>query len=322
LTQEPRQATNWNVDGGSEDRLHKTEFEKRLSFRANAVETVLEAILSQHLLAGEIERPVRLLSAMRHGVLNGGKRLRPFLLLEAAELIGGDVDGVARAAAAIELVHCYSLIHDDLPAMDDDDLRRGQPTVHKAFDEATAILAGDSLLTLAFDVLADPLTQRDSAIRAQLVLCLARASGPGGMAGGQMLDLDAEHQQLDEVRVTTLQAMKTGALIRAACEMGAIAAGADDDSRLRLRTFGEVAGKAFQLADDILDVTQTAAVLGKQAAKDEGRGKATLVSIHGLAKSRQMADELVQHAIACLEPFGERARWLAEAARFIARRDH
>jgi farnesyl diphosphate synthase len=302
--------------------LQKTEFENRLSFRATEVETVLEAILSQHLLAGEIERPLRLLSAMRHGVLNGGKRLRPFLLLEAAELIGGEVNGVIRAAAAIELVHCYSLIHDDLPAMDDDDLRRGQPTVHKAFDEATAILAGDSLLTLAFDVLADPLTHHGSGIRAELVLCLARASGLGGMAGGQMLDLDAEHQQLDEARVTTLQAMKTGALIRAACEMGAIAAGADDSSCLRLRTFGELAGKAFQLSDDILDVTQTAAVLGKQAAKDQGRGKATLVSIHGVDRSRQMADDLVRQAIECLEPFGERARWLAEAARFIARRDH
>jgi farnesyl diphosphate synthase len=302
--------------------LQKTEFEKRLSLRADEVETVLEAILSRQVLAGETERPARLLSAMRHGVLNGGKRLRPFLLIEAAELFGGEPGGAIRAAAAIELVHCYSLIHDDLPAMDDDDLRRGQPTVHKAFDEATAILAGDSLLTLAFDVIADPLTHRDGETRALLVLCLARASGLGGMAGGQMLDLDAEHQQLDETRVITLQAMKTGALIRAACEMGAVAAGADEHSRLRLRTFGELAGKAFQLADDILDVTQTAEILGKQAAKDEGRGKATLVSIHGIENSRRMADDLVRQAIECLEPFGDRACWLAEAAEFIARRDH
>jgi farnesyl diphosphate synthase len=322
LTRAHRQATNRQDRFGRRSSVKGTDFEARLLRRAMEVEALLDSLLSHHALAGEIDRPTRLLNAMRHGVLNGGKRLRPFLLLEAAELVGAEMDCALRAAAAIELVHCYSLIHDDLPAMDDDDLRRGQPTVHRAFDEATAILAGDSLLTLAFDVLADPATHADGETRAQLVLCLARASGPGGMAGGQMLDLEAEHRQLDGGQITVLQAMKTGALIRAACEMGAISGSADDGKRMRLRAFGEIAGKAFQLADDILDVTQTSAVLGKQAAKDEERGKATLVSIHGVEKARQMADDLVRQAIGILEPFGPRAAWLAEAARFIARRDH
>jgi farnesyl diphosphate synthase len=297
-------------------------FAGRLSQTADETAALLGKLLGGEPLPGEIERPHRLIAAMRHGVLNGGKRLRPFLLVETATMLGGPRHTAMRAAAALECVHCYSLIHDDLPAMDDDDLRRGQPTVHRAFDEATAILAGDALMTLAFDILAGPQTHDDPAIRSSLVLALARASGVGGMVGGQMLDLAAEHRQLDAAEIGAMQAMKTGALIRCACEMGAIAANADAASTAALRRFGELAGKAFQLADDILDVTQSTAALGKQAAKDEGRGKATLVSLLGIEKSRQATAALLDEALDALAPFGERAKWLAEAARYIVGRDH
>jgi farnesyl diphosphate synthase len=297
-------------------------FAGRLTQRADEIAILLGDLLGTEPLPGEIARPERLIAAMRHGVLNGGKRLRPFLLVETALMLGGSHGTAMRAAAALECVHCYSLIHDDLPAMDDDDLRRGQPTVHRAFDEATAILAGDALLTLAFDILADPQTHEDPAIRSALVLALARASGMGGMAGGQMLDLAAEHRQLGVDEIGTMQSMKTGALIRCACEMGAIAADADPASAGALRRFGELAGKAFQLADDILDVTQSTAALGKQAAKDEGRGKATLVSLLGIGKSREITAQLMEQAIAALEPFGDRSAWLEEAARYIVGRDH
>jgi farnesyl diphosphate synthase len=299
-----------------------TEFEARLAQRARETSSLLGRLLDDAVLPGEIARPPRLLAAMRHGVLNGGKRLRPFLLVETTLMLGGPEEAAWRAAAALECVHCYSLIHDDLPAMDDDDLRRGEPTVHKAYDEATAILAGDALLTLAFDILADPATHPDAAVRSALVLSLARASGIGGMAGGQMLDLAAEHRTLAAGEISLMQQMKTGALIRCACEMGAIAAGAGARDTAALRQFGELAGKAFQLADDILDVTQPTAALGKQAAKDEGRGKATLVSLLGLAESRVLAGRLLSSALEELAPFGGGGRWLAEAARFIVDRDH
>jgi farnesyl diphosphate synthase len=297
-------------------------FAARLSQRADEIAALLGDLLGGEPLPGEIARPARLIAAMRHGVLNGGKRLRPFLLVETALMLGGPPETAMRAAAALECVHCYSLIHDDLPAMDDDDLRRGQPTVHRAYDEATAILAGDALLTLAFDILADPQTHDDPAIRSALVLALARASGAGGMAGGQMLDLAAEHRRLDLDEIGTMQAMKTGALIRCACEMGAIAANADVKGAAALRRFGELAGKAFQLADDMLDVTQSTAALGKQAAKDEGRGKATLVSLLGMEKSRQATAALLAEALDALAPFGGRAIWLKEAASYIVGRDH
>ena len=227
-----------------------------------------------------------------------------------------------RAAAALECVHCYSLIHDDLPAMDDDDLRRGKPTVHKAFDEATAILAGDALLTLAFDILADPATHDDATIRAALVLSLARAAGIGGMAGGQMLDLAAEGRRLSEAEITAMQAMKTGALIRHACEAGAILGRAGDAERKAVLAFGGKIGKAFQLADDLLDLTASAEKLGKETAKDMDRGKATLVGLHGIDNSRALADKLLAEALDELAPFGERARFLGAAAQFIVGRDH
>ena len=296
-------------------------FEEALAARAGAVEAMLRRLLDAPPLAGEISRPARLLAAMRHGVLNGGKRLRPFLVLESAALFSADGDAALRVAAALECVHCYSLIHDDLPAMDDDDLRRGQPTVHRAFDEAAAILAGDALLTLAFDILADEATPLPAERRAALVLMLARAAGLGGMAGGQMLDLDAGRNRPDEAGIITLQAMKTGALIRFACEAGAVLAGAPAAECERLAEFGSAIGLAFQLADDLLDLTADAGTLGKASGKDAAAGKATLVALHGERWARKQLDGLVGQASALLEPFGERAALLRAAASFIATRD-
>ena len=295
-------------------------FETRLGEIAGRVGEALEGELGSDLRDGEIARPGRLLAAMRHGALNGGKRLRPFLVIESAALFGINADKAMRTALALECVHCYSLVHDDLPAMDDDDLRRGQPTVHIAFDEATAILAGDSLLTLAFDLLADERTHGDSAIRAELVLQLARASGLGGMAGGQMLDLQAENEAPDEAGTRLLQSMKTGALLRYACEAGAILGGASGEDRKRLRDFGILIGQAFQLADDILDVTATSEQMGKKVAKDAAAGKGTLVSLYGLDKAQAMAADLVKEAQELLEPFGERAEMLKACAAYIVER--
>jgi farnesyl diphosphate synthase len=302
--------------------MDEARFAERLARRGRQVEALLDGLLSPLVLDGEVARPSRLLSAMRHGVLNGGKRLRPFLLMETAAMLAGNEATALRAAAAIECIHCYSLIHDDLPAMDDDDLRRGQPTVHVAYDEATAILAGDALLTLAFDILASEETHADPAVRSELVLALSRASGLGGMAGGQMLDLSAEHKNWDAAQIRQMQAMKTGALIRAACQMGAIAAGASRQDRMTLAAFGALAGQAFQLADDILDVTSATETLGKQSAKDGERGKATLVSLLGLAESRNQATMLLHQALEALAPFGKRGEWLQEAAKFIVTRNH
>jgi farnesyl diphosphate synthase len=297
-----------------------TSFERALEVRARAVEVLLDGILSAEVQRGELVRPARLLAAMRHGVLNGGKRLRPFLVMESAALFGADGMAAARVAAALECVHCYSLIHDDLPAMDDDDLRRGKPTVHKAFDEATAILAGDALLTLAFDIIASPATDLPAVAKVELVAALARAAGIGGMAGGQSLDLAAELTPPDEVGIVTLQAMKTGALIRFACEGGAIVAGAGAEDRERLAAFGSALGLAFQLADDLLDLESDAATLGKATGKDGAAGKATLPSLHGASWTRNRLDALVGEAAEILEPFGARAYMLSAAAGFVASR--
>jgi len=297
------------------------EFRTLLKSNAEAVEALLAALLSAGTQADEIARPEHLLSAMRHGVLNGGKRLRPFLVIEAAALFGDAArESALRIGAALECIHCYSLVHDDLPAMDDDDLRRGQPTVHVAFDEAAAILAGDSLLTLAFDIVAAPETRLPDAAKTALVLALARAAGIGGMAGGQALDLAAEKQAPDEDGIVTLQAMKTGALLRFACEAGAIVAGASDGERGTLRRYGETIGLAFQIADDLLDLTADAATMGKATGKDAGRGKATLVSRRGQAWAENRLKELVAEAEALLAPFSHRAGILIEAAHFIANR--
>jgi farnesyl diphosphate synthase len=299
-------------------------FTARLNAVAAEVEAMLEALLSPTLLPGEQERPQRLLDAMRYAALDGGKRLRPFLVIESAALFGASGSGVLRAACALELVHCYSLVHDDLPAMDDDDLRRGKPTVHRAFDEATAILAGDGLLTYAFDVMADPATHPDAAVRCELALGLARASGLGGMAGGQMLDLAAEAAgiALSRAEIEQLQAMKTGALLRFGAEAGAIFARADANERAALIAYGQALGAAFQIADDILDAEGDEAAMGKRVAKDAGRNKGTLVGALGIEAARKLRDCLAQQAVDALAPFGACADVLAQAALFTARRAH
>jgi len=293
-------------------------FAQALAMRADQVEQRLAALLDGRPRAGEIDRPQRLLEAMRHGALNGGKRLRPFLVMEAAALAGGCASAALDVAAALECVHCYSLIHDDLPAMDDDDVRRGRPTVHRAFDEATAILAGDSLLTLAFDVLAGG--EIEPARKVELIAGLARAAGVGGMAGGQALDLAAAREPPDEAGIVALQAMKTGALIRYACEAGAILAAAPEDERTRLAEFGSAIGLAFQLADDLLDLTGTAEAVGKATGKDAAAGKATLAALHGVDWARRQLGGLAAQAQELLEPWGERAALLRGAARFVAER--
>lgn len=295
-------------------------FEVALAAHAGTIEARLRALLDRRPLPGEVARPERLLAAMRHGVLNGGKRLRPLLVLESASLFSADPEAAGRVAAALECVHCYSLIHDDLPAMDNDDVRRGQPTVHRAFDEATAILAGDALLTLAFDIVADAATPLPAERRCAIVLALARAAGLGGMAGGQMLDLQAETTTPNEGGIITLQAMKTGALMRFACEAGALVAGAPESDRERLSEFGNAVGLAFQLADDVLDLTADAAAMGKATGKDAAAGKATLVAMHGIDWAQAQLRGLVAQAHDLMEPYGERAMLLREAASFVATR--
>ena len=306
----------------SKERTETTFFETGLKQSAAETEALLMLLLSPQALKDEIARPENLLAAMRHGTLNGGKRLRPFLVVESATLFDGHRETALRIGAALECLHCYSLIHDDLPAMDDDDLRRGQPTVHKAFDEAVAILAGDSLLTCAFDIIAAPETDLAADRKVQLISALSRAAGIGGMAGGQALDLAAEKNAPDETGIRTLQAMKTGALLRFACEAGPIIAGASEDDRRRLRTFGEKIGLAFQLADDLLDVTSDAATLGKAAGKDAGRGKGTLVGLHGIEWAEKTLNALTREAVDLLEPYGSKAETLQQAARFVANRQN
>lgn len=299
---------------------HQQAFLTRLTQDADLVQSELIALLSDTPRSSELHRPEKLLNAMRHGVLNGGKRIRPFLMMEVARMLGYEDKGTIRAAAALECVHCYSLIHDDLPAMDDDDLRRGKPTVHVAYDEHTAILAGDSLLTLAFDILADEATHPDATTRAQLVLGLAQNAGIGGMAGGQSLDIESEGRDRSEAEIRQMQAMKTGALLRYACEAGAILARSDADTCARMTRFGKIVGLAFQLADDLLDVTATSEQLGKTAGKDLDSDKATLVSLHGIEETRKSLNALIEEAYSELEPFGDKANILKAAASFIANR--
>lgn len=295
-------------------------FAERITGTAERV----EKRLGDHLtgVRGPAAPPERLAQAMRYAALGGGKRLRPVLLIESAALFGVGAENALNAAAALECVHCYSLVHDDLPAMDDDALRRGQPTVHLAFDEATAILAGDGLLTLAFEILATPQTHGDPAVRGELILGLARAAGWAGMAGGQSLDLEAEGKRLGVSEIRRLQALKTGALIQFSCVAGAILGRADGGDWSALETYGRVLGQAFQLADDLLDVTGDAGKLGKQTGKDGKAGKATLVAALGLDRARAELERLEGEAIASLERFGDRAKVLAEAARFVSRREH
>ena len=298
--------------------MSQTPFQARLSEAADLTEARLaDCLAGAHgSVAGA---PARLLAAMRHGALGGGKRLRPFLVIESARLFGADAQAAIGAATALECIHCYSLVHDDLPSMDDDDLRRGKPTVHRAYDEATAILAGDGLLTLAFGLVADE-TSLSPEARVALVALLARDAGAAGMVGGQVLDLAAENAVLSEDEIARMQAMKTGALIAFACEAGAIVADAGAAERARLRRFGEIVGLAFQLADDLLDETADAAVLGKAAGKDRERGKKTLPALNGIEWTRMRLDRLVAEAEAELAPFGDKGAVLIDAARFVANR--
>ena len=306
-------------DGGA-------QFEARLGEIAASTESLLDRLLGPGQAAGERARPARLLEAMRYASLGGGKRFRPFLVVETAALFAVPPERSLMAAAALECVHCYSLVHDDMPAMDDDDLRRGRPTLHKAFDEATAILVGDSLLTFAFDILARPETHPDPGVRIALVLGLSRASGLGGMAGGQMLDLAAEGRfaatppQLDLRDVEQLQAMKTGALLRYGCVAGAILGSADEHKRTALDRFGAIIGEAFQIADDILDVEGDAATVGKATGKDADAHKATAVGILGIAAAKKKLFGLIDQAESALAPFGPNAALLKAAARFVAQR--
>jgi farnesyl diphosphate synthase len=301
--------------------LDDDDFEVALEMRARAVEKLLRQLLDSRIQTGEIARPEALLSAMRHGVLNGGKRLRPFLVLESAALFDADNDAALRVAAALECVHCYSLIHDDLPAMDDDDLRRGRPTAHKAFDEATAILAGDALLTFAFEILTDTATHGDPAVRGELAGELAKAAGKNGMAGGQMLDLAAESENIaDLARIIELQAMKTGALFRFACLAGAILGKATPAERAGLALYAERIGLAFQIADDILDVESSSATLGKATGKDKAAGKATFVDLLGLDGAKAEARKLVQEAKEAMRLFGDKASVFAAAADYVVGR--
>jgi farnesyl diphosphate synthase len=303
----------------------EAEFVTRLTGIAGATESVLERLLGDAPLPGERVRPKRLVEAMRYATLGGGKRFRPFLVVESAALFGVPRERSLMAGAVLECIHCYSLVHDDLPAMDNDDLRRGRPTTHKKFDQATAILAGDSLLTLAFDIASRVETHPDPAIRVALVIALARASGLGGMAGGQMLDLAAEGRFGDAARlgladVEELQAMKTGALLRFGCLAGAILGEAKDAERHALDRFGAIIGEAFQIADDLLDVEGDPETVGKATGKDAGAHKATAVSILGVERAKQKLFGLIAEAETTLAPFGARAGVLKAAARFVAER--
>jgi farnesyl diphosphate synthase len=289
----------------------ETQFETALQDAATATDAMLEELLSQ-------SASPRLLTAMRYAALGAGKRLRPFLVLESAHLFNVPHARALRVGAALECVHCYSLIHDDLPAMDDDDLRRGKPTTHKKFDEATAILAGDSLLTLAFEILTDEDTHPDAKIRSALVLELAKASGKDGMAGGQMLDIEAENESPSALEhIMLIQSHKTGALFRFACEAGAIMANAD---RSPLRRYADDIGLAFQITDDLLDLESTPAELGKATQKDSVKGKATIVDLMGRNVAQAKAETLVESAIAALSSYGSAADTLRAMARFIISR--
>jgi farnesyl diphosphate synthase len=308
-------------------------FEEALAACGQMVEERLAFWLAKERHAGA---PAGLLEAMRYSALGGGKRFRPFLVIETARMLGVAPKASLDAACALECVHCYSLVHDDLPAMDDDDLRRGRPTSHKRFGEAAAILAGDGLLTLAFEILSSPSCHADAGVRAELVLGLAKAAGPAGMVGGQMRDLAAEGRftadgrevaasqrkplVLNRTAIERLQAMKTGALMAFGVQAGAILGRASADERRALSAYATALGAAFQLSDDLLDAEGDAALVGKALAKDAGRGKGTLVEVLGIASAREELRRLEVEAVSALDPLGKRSGDLADAARFMARR--
>jgi farnesyl diphosphate synthase len=287
---------------------------------ATAIAAKLTDALLDRLLVVPPGLEARVYEAMRYSALAPGKRLRPLLVLAGARLFGVARRSALQVAAAVEMVHAYSLIHDDLPAMDNSDLRRGRPTCHKEFDEATAILAGDGLLTMAFGVLAHPDTHGDAGVRCELVGALAAAAGVAGMVGGQMIDLLAERQTLDIGAITRLQRLKTGALIAFACEAGAILAKATGELRTALRGYAHDLGLAFQIADDLLDVESSAAETGKPVGADATAGKATFVSILGIERARAQAEVLVAQAVTHLEMFETRAELLRQVARFVVNR--
>jgi farnesyl diphosphate synthase len=291
-----------------------------IDLESRRVSRAVDAIFA-HLLRAPGDSRDRLFEAMRHAAIGGGKRLRPLLAVAAARLFAIDERRAVRVGTAIEAIHVYSLIHDDLPCMDDDDMRRGKPTVHKAFDEATAILAGDSLHALAFEILTDHETHEDPFVRAALALDLARAAGPSGMAGGQMMDLAAEGQELDLQSVTRLQQLKTGALIEFAVEAACTMARIPADSRTPYRGYARNIGLAFQIADDLIDHSGDAAAAGKRVGKDAELGKATIVSLLGPDRARQQADMLVDQAIEHLSGHGAEADLLRAIATFTAERD-
>ena len=293
----------------------KDQYSNALNEAAAAVEETLAALLTPLDPAAP-----QLWQAMRYAALSGGKRLRPFFVLQSAQLCGVSGEPALRTAAAVEMIHAYSLAHDDLPAMDDDDLRRGQPTVHRQFDEATAILAGDALQTLAFEVLADPATHASAGVRCALVAALAQASGAGGMAGGQMLDLNVADTGWDADSVHQLQSMKTAALFAFACESGAILGQAQPEKRAALRAFGVNFGRAFQITDDLLDVTGDARDAGKAVGKDAAQGKATLVELEGIDGARATAARFCHNAMEILDLYGEEAELLRETVRHVTGR--
>jgi farnesyl diphosphate synthase len=286
---------------------------------AEAVEDGLRALLDNEPWAGPGQPPERLVAAMRHATLGGGKRLRPLLVRQAAAVFGVRPQRALAAGLAVELIHCYSLVHDDLPAMDDDDLRRGQPTVHKAFDESTAILAGDALLTLAFHWMAGS-AHADAVVRAKMVVELAEAAGPAGMVGGQQRDIEGEAMTLEPGDIDYMQSMKTGALIRGSVRLGGILGSADDDQMAALTAYGEAAGRVFQLADDMLDVTASTETMGKATGKDSAAGKQTLVSAIGMERAQRHMTVILEEAIDALKGFGPEADGLRATVRYFAER--
>jgi farnesyl diphosphate synthase len=298
------------------------DFAKRLDQTAEDTEALLGELLADALLPDEIARPKRLIEAMRYSSLGGGKRLRPFLVVESAAVFGVAREAALLAGAALECIHCYSLVHDDLPAMDNSDLRRGRPTLHKAYDDATAILAGDALLTLAFDIITRDEIHRDAGVRLALTRALARAAGVGGMAGGQMLDLAGEGRFGDRepVDVARVQQMKTGALLRYGCIAGAILGQSTPSEYQALDDYGRALGEAFQIADDLLDIEGDAAALGKQTGQDAALGKTTFVTQLGIDGAKQRVRDLLARADSALSIFGAKGDILRAAAHFVAER--
>ena len=299
-----------------------SEFAKLLDKTAEDTEILLSELLSDKLMPDEIARPKRLVDAIRYSSLGGGKRLRPFLVVASSAVFGVQRQAALLAGAALECIHCYSLIHDDLPAMDNSDLRRGRPTLHKVYDDATAILAGDGLLTIAFDIITRDEIHHEPSVRLALTRALARASGVGGMVGGQMLDLAGEGRFGDReaVDVARLQQMKTGALLRFGCIAGAILGQASQKEYQALDDFGRALGEAFQIADDLLDVEGDAAALGKQTGQDAALGKTTFVTQLGIDGAKQRLRDLLARADSALSIFGVKADVLRAAARFVAER--